>query len=867
MSMLAVFLSCSSFTQKAATSGKADFVYTTATAPVVNGWTPIGPGGGGTIFVPVISPHDKDVMMTLCDMTGSFLTKDGGQSWTTIYFKGTIDTYCFDPVDPLIIYVGSRASGLWKTVDGGDSWNNIQPRFEPVTRVVRIAVDPSDNAIVYVGTANNAFHVSYDGGVTFELNVLPAQSLPAGEYHGGFRNSGPGAGWFKDPTDMLYVDPESPTDARVIYTFNRNVFANGKLTSISSINRIERTGSGQRDYRFSRISPPIPTNVNVIDWVYDPDGPAGRKTTYYLTMAATSVSTPAASEPWFPNQFQDPATDLYDGSVWMTTDLNDSTSYTLIADNRTQALRDVFYEHNLHPEDHLTLARCKAASNNLLYLAVTSRGSVSRKIQFGYLRSTDAGKTWEWLVFKEEDELVYPSPDRCPPSWEDYHFGYEYPDVAWGIATSKHAPSADDPSGVRIIMVDQGQIYISDDGGYHWRHGHARTTIGEDGYVYGATTGIQATSTYDISFDPFDADHIVISKTDVGQLVSYDGGTNWRPNEDGLMPEPYGWRQYSQFKKENPGYIRNWTNTCYKTVFDPDRKDKVWSIWSGVHDMPKAPFAISERIFPGCIAVSVNGGRRWNIQAGYHMPQAQSGIPELNVVFTDIVIDPKSDPNNRTLYVATMGHGVWKSVDGGATWKQKVKGLDPLTAIPQAHINDGMLYRAWKLMMTPDGVLYVTMCNPASEAALGSFYVSHDGAENWEKLPKPGGAWFVWGMHYDWSDPTYKTLYAATESFRDNPAGGIYKTVDGGAHWERILGDDTFVFDGRGILVDHVHPTTLYASSMNGHLMQSNDGGTNWFDLNLKLQWHECLLQNPHKPELLYVVTHGLGVWVGQINN
>ena len=835
-----------------------------------NEWIPIGPGGGGTIFVPVISPHDKDVMMALCDMTGTFLTKDGGNSWKTLYFKGTTDTYCFDPADPNIIYVGATQSGLWKSVDGGDNWVNIQPDFQPFTRVSRIAVDPADNSIVYVGTSNGSFHVSYDGGATFEYNIFPAEVLRDGEYHSGYGRSGPGNGAIKDVTNMFYVDPESPRDKRVIYTFNRNLVNGGNITFKSSINRIERTGPGRRDYRITYIAPPIPTNINAIDCIYDAAGSAGRKTTYYFTMSSPSISVPAtvadpsAPNQWFPNQFQDPATDMYDGSLWMTNDINDPSSYTLIADNNTKALRNIFREHNRHPEDHLTFSRLKAASNKLFILAVVSHKLGSGFYQYGYLRSTDGGKSWEWLIFKEEDEMVYPGVDRCPPSWLDYHFSYEYPGAAWGIATNKIPPASDDPSGVRIAMVDQGQIYLSDDGGYRWRHGHCKTTTGEDGYVYGATTGIQATSTYDLTFNPFDPKHIVISKTDIGQIVSYDGGISWRPNETGLMPEPYGWRQFNKFKKDNPKYARYWTNTCYKTVFDPDVKNKVWSIWSGQHDMPRRQVKSSLANLPGCIAVSIDAGHNMTIQAGYQVPEAKTGMPELSTVFTDFIIDLNSSPKSRTLYTATFGNGVYKSVDGGVTWKQKVNGIEPLEEIPQDQVDDGMLYRAWRLMMTPDGALYVTMYH--SPSTTPGCYVSHDGAETWEKLTMPGGARFVWSMDYDWSDQTYKTLYATTESTRDNP-GGVYKSTDGGHRWELIHGNTTPAFNGRGVLVDRFNANTVFASSNNGYLMRSDDAGKTWHELNVKLQWHERIIQNPREPDMLYITTFGLGAWRGPAKN
>src|SRR6266566_6004787 len=41
----------------------------------------IGPGGGGAMFNPTISPHDANTVLVSCDMTGSYITHDGGQSW------------------------------------------------------------------------------------------------------------------------------------------------------------------------------------------------------------------------------------------------------------------------------------------------------------------------------------------------------------------------------------------------------------------------------------------------------------------------------------------------------------------------------------------------------------------------------------------------------------------------------------------------------------------------------------------------------------------------------------------------------------------------------------------------------------------
>ncbi len=52
-------------------SGKAD----------ANAWGYMGIGGGGAMFYPAVSPHNPDLVFVSCDMTGSYVTYNGGESW------------------------------------------------------------------------------------------------------------------------------------------------------------------------------------------------------------------------------------------------------------------------------------------------------------------------------------------------------------------------------------------------------------------------------------------------------------------------------------------------------------------------------------------------------------------------------------------------------------------------------------------------------------------------------------------------------------------------------------------------------------------------------------------------------------------
>ena len=47
-------------------------------------WTPLGLSGGGGMFAPAISPADPDLMMINCDMSGAYISEDGGANWRMI---------------------------------------------------------------------------------------------------------------------------------------------------------------------------------------------------------------------------------------------------------------------------------------------------------------------------------------------------------------------------------------------------------------------------------------------------------------------------------------------------------------------------------------------------------------------------------------------------------------------------------------------------------------------------------------------------------------------------------------------------------------------------------------------------------------
>ena len=58
---------------------------------------------------PAISPHDPKVVVLGCDMTGAYITTDGGASWRMFNLGSVPTAFAFDPKDPAVIYAGAEA--------------------------------------------------------------------------------------------------------------------------------------------------------------------------------------------------------------------------------------------------------------------------------------------------------------------------------------------------------------------------------------------------------------------------------------------------------------------------------------------------------------------------------------------------------------------------------------------------------------------------------------------------------------------------------------------------------------------------------------------------------------------------------------
>jgi photosystem II stability/assembly factor-like uncharacterized protein len=229
--------------------------------------------------------------------------------------------------------------------------------------------------------------------------------------------------------------------------------------------------------------------------------------------------------------------------------------------------------------------------------------------------------------------------------------------------------------------------------------------------------------------------------------------------------------------------------------------------------------------------------------------------------------------NPDVLYVGTgeadmrdsiaFGDGMYKSIDGGRTWK---------------HIGLETTRQIGRVIVHPrdPGVVFV--------AALGHAYGPHpdrgvyrsrDGGASWQKVLFKGDGVGAIDLAFDPSNP--QTVFAAMWAVRrppwfiyapaNGPGSGLYKSVDGGTTWNQLTnGLPTEGLGRMGIAIAPSSPKRIYviADAKEGGLFRSDDGGATFTKASGDPRiwgrgWYFTKIAvDPRNPEIVYVPNTGV---------
>jgi photosystem II stability/assembly factor-like uncharacterized protein len=277
---------------------------------------------------------------------------------------------------------------------------------------------------------------------------------------------------------------------------------------------------------------------------------------------------------------------------------------------------------------------------------------------------------------------------------------------------------------------------------------------------------------------------------------------------------------------------------------------------------PDKPMTFYFGACAGGVWKTTDGGTYWeNISDGFFKTAAVGAL----AVST-------SDPN--IIYVGTgettirgnvsHGDGVYKSTDGGKTWRNM--GLQDTRHIAKIRIHP----------TNPDHVYVAALGHAFGPNEERGIFRSLDGGMNWEKILYRGENTGACDLSLDPHNP--RILYAALWQTRRYPwkleSGGaecgLFRSTDGGDTWTDITrrpGLPKGVLGKIGVAVSPAQPERVYAlvEARDGALFRSDDGGETWQrlcedpKLRRRAWYYMHLYADPQDPHTCWVLN--LACW------
>ena len=569
-------------------------------------------------------------------------------------YGGNMEALVSDPNSSQVFYVGTESAGVFKTTDGGSTWLPARSGLPPTVKVISLAVDAQNSNRLYAGTermgtgSSGVIWRSQDAGATwtdvtgnietgtfadayqpFNIIVDPHNSniiyAGLGGYAGQiYKTADGGATWW-------VMDAGIPRD--------RETYA-GVVTALA----IDPDNSlilyaGVRDYGVYK------TGDGGATWTPLNDGvPVYREE--YKAVTALAVDPHHSNRP----------VGIIDGQY-----------YVFGTDNKWSQVSTGYginssYEHAhlyLHPTDPLTM--------------YSTGTSLTKSVDGGITWVSIAGETASWghpdLAFHRSapnallaaNEVTYS--DRVGGVRKSLNGGANWITASTGIAAHPIQAVAIDPQNPNNLYAGRSEgysgVWRSTDRGITWKYAET------DGQIR------------DIAVDPLDSLRIYAA-ADYYFMVSGDQGATFVEIADVratcLAVTPGA---------SNPVYAGG-HNGVYKSIdggLTWDLKDSTFPTTSGGDPAQVMSLAVDPNntaiVWAGTavegLVRSPDGGETWQHKGFLDMPDV------------DAVAVKPGDSN--TILVGTGDYrgsggrtgGIWKSTDGGQTWKRKHLGASTIT--------------------------------------------------------------------------------------------------------------------------------------------------------------------------------------------
>jgi photosystem II stability/assembly factor-like uncharacterized protein len=738
-------------------------------------WRVIGPGGGGTMVGPTISPSDPKLVVEHCDMTGGYVTTDGGGSWRMFNLRAGLSTFAFDTRNPSVIYAGNAA--LWRSEDKGQTWSMVFP--DPTKRTIEHTWN--DHA-EYVITTNDASYPA--SGQEIDIQAIA-------------------------------VDP---ADSDRLYLIFGSTFATGRRSSLYYSQDRGRSWRRLTEFAQEKIHAiyvrPL-SQGGIVDivgesgvyegtdhaWVHRV-GPHGEKINY-ASVGKVLATNRALYYVTTESRWQDGSltggiyTSADGGRTWQ--DATASWAKSLRAANQGKP-----------PQFQAISCSARDAAKAYVGFRGLPLGEGAANVFNGIARTTDGGRTWT-IVHQESN---HPSAN-LEGSWIEERAPDSYPNIWFDAPYSLGVAPSD---GNTCYATDLFRTYRTTDGGRTWQQVNSVRVAGDRW----TTRGLDVTTSYGVHFDPFDPRHMFITYTDIGLFESRDAGSSWQGATVGI---PNTWRNTTYwvvFDPEvkdllwgafsathdlpRPKMWRNRSPDTYEggVAFSTDGAQH-WTVSNAgmsqtavTHILLDPTSPVGSRTLYACgfgrgVYKSTDDGKTWTLKNNgidkkqpfaWRLTRAADGTLYL-VVARRSERGRIGDDDDGALY---------KSSSGGERWEKMT--LPAGTNGPTSLVLDPSI----------KGRMYLTAWGVArlSGDTGGGVFLSTDGGQTWKNIFNESQ--HVYDLTVDPKNPN--VVYACGFD------GASYRSSDRGATWSRIKGYN-FKW-GHRVVLDPIDEKSIYVTTFGG---------------------------------------------------
>ena len=209
--------------------------------------------------------------------------------------------------------------------------------------------------------------------------------------------------------------------------------------------------------------------------------------------------------------------------------------------------------------------------------------------------------------------------------------------------------------------------------------------------------------------------------------------------------------------------------------------------------------------------------------------------------------------NHNIAYIAAIGQafhpnperGVFRTKDGGKNWEKVLfisdtVGIVDLVLLPN---NPNVIYAAaWRAERKPWTII--------SGGKEGGIYKSLDGGDHWEKLENGLPKGLIGKIDLAVCAADSKVVYALIEA--EGKEGGLYKSIDQGHSFQQVSDNPSLQirpFYFNNVDVDPTNPDIVYVNTLRFH--KSVDGGKNWQSIPTPHGDNHSIWINPNNPQLM----------------